>query len=132
MKCWCHKTSGGSREGQIDLSLTEGKILVPCGPCTPVLHLFLSSSLKTVFCQKPSPIAVSAVKLQRPYKWWEPITELHSVCKNTLNLFQFQYLFSYFFLVTCNHFHVDVNIYILFIAKRVVGYYGELIAVKIQ
>ena len=55
---------------------------------------------------------------------WEPITEQHSVCKNALNLFQFRYLFSYFLgyeRSSITIFCVNVNIYILFIAKRVVG-----------
>ena len=57
------------------------------------------------------------------------------MCKNTLNLFQFQYLFSYFLgygRSSITIFRVNVNIYILFIAKRVVGHYGKLVSVKIQ
>ena len=57
------------------------------------------------------------------------------MCKNMLNLFQFQYLFSYFLgyrRSSITIFHVNVNIYILFIAKRVVGHYGKLVSVKIQ
>ena len=49
----------------------------------------------------------------RLYKWWEPIIEQHSVCKNALNLFQFQYLFSYFLgygRSSITIFHVNVNI----------------------
>ena len=88
-----------------------------------------------MFCHRSPPIAVSVVALRRLYKWWEPITEQHSVCKNTLNLFQFQYLFSYFLgyeRSSITIFHVNVNIYILFIAKRVVGHYGKLVSVKMQ
>ena len=88
-----------------------------------------------MFRRKPPPIAVSAVALRRLYKWWEPITEQHSVCKNALNLFQFQYLFSYFLgygRSSITIFCVNVNIYILFIAKRVVGHYGKFVSVKIQ
>ena len=100
-----------------------------------LVNLFLSLSSETVFRRKPQPIAVSAVDLRRLYKWWELITEQHSVCRNALNLFQFQYLFSYFLsygrsFITI--FRVNVNIYILFIAKRVVGHYGKLVSVKIQ
>ena len=65
------------------------------------------------------------------YKQWEPITEQHSVCKNTLNLFQFQYPFSYSFGYGRSSITI-FHIYILFIAKRVVGHYGKLISVKIQ
>ena len=57
------------------------------------------------------------------------------MCKNALNLFQFQYLFSYFLgygRSSITIVHVNVNIYILFIAKRVVDHYGKLVSVKIQ
>ena len=100
-----------------------------------LINLFLSLSSETLFRRRPPPIVVSAVALQRLYKRWEPITEQHSVCKNALNLFQFQYLLSYFFgygKSSITIFLVNVNIYILFIAKRVVGHYGKLISVKIQ
>ena len=105
-----------------------------CGSCTPVFEFefrnyFVIGHWQLLFWQWPYEETV------RLYKWWELITEKHSVCKNALNLFQFQYLFSYFLgygRSSITIFHVNVNIYILFIAKRVVGHYGKLVSVKIQ
>ena len=55
--------------------------------------------------------------------------------KNAGILFRFPHLFPYltgYGRSSVTIFRVDVNIYILFIAKRVVGYYVELASIKIQ
>ena len=58
------------------------------------------------------------------------------VCKKNAGiLFRFPHLFPYlngYRRSSATIFRVDVNIYVLFIAKRVVGHYVELVSIKIQ